>query len=144
MRRFPVLLLLLLGIGCSPTPPTVAPLPPPPPTTAPIPDPADAVTLSLQAAYDKDGGSAVLKLADVMRQASMQAATATKAADFVATVHASTVAAIGTQLPATRAAIGLYLNSVLPTDPSAVYTDADRTKVKDTYAKIAASLAKVK
>lgn len=104
----------------SPTPgPPVPPSPPPAPIATPL-------MIALQAAYaldtDSNKAASVASLSQLIvsivpiAKASGQV---TKAADFQASLHSAATLAIGaTAIPKTRAAVGAYISSQLPTSPS--------------------------
>jgi hypothetical protein len=99
---------------------------------------------ALQDAYTADGGNAATKLAAACKYASDIAKSAQRGTDLIAAYSAEREKQIGEALPKLRRAGGDYLNTILPRDPSAAFTDADRKKASDGYALLAAAIAKLK
>lgn len=125
------------------------PTPPPPPPLPP--NPTDPLVAALQAAYaaDADPQKAV-KLADLaslfgaLIAVEKSTGTVTTLAQLNKEIHARTDAVAGAGgMPALRKAIGVYLNTKLPTTDTAM-TDALWATASSAYADITKALGNVK
>lgn len=130
-------------------PPGPGPDPEPDPPKPP-PEPDNALTLSLQNAFnldtDADKSTKLPKLAGVMEAAALMANSpeARTISSFNKAIRTSTNTAIGiTSLPRTRAAIGAYLETLLPDSDEPL--NANTRKALNTgYSQVATALKKVR
>lgn len=130
----------------------VPPIPPNPPGPPDPPNPAPILTQQLQFAFAMDTGSnkaaAVITLSNLLGTAvevAKRSGRMKTAMDFQTFVKASTDVAIGPDaIPKTRIAIGGYISSVLPTEPSTPADEAYWLRAQTAYSTVSEALKGVK